>query len=73
MGILSWLFSKGVDFYKLLQEHSDLALKGVQALALYMDTGKDYDGNRVIKIEKEADNKRKELNRRTGQHIYNSY
>lgn len=61
MGILSWLFSKGVDFYKLLQEHSDLALKGVQALALYMDTGAEDDGNKVIKIEKEADNKRKEL------------
>ncbi|AFK85154.1 MULTISPECIES: DUF47 domain-containing protein [Thermoanaerobacterium] len=61
MGLFNWLFSKGVDFYKLLQEHSNLALKGVQALALYMTTGKDDDGEKVISIEKEADNKRKEL------------
>lgn len=61
MGLFNWLFSKGVDFYKLLQEHSDLALKGVQTLALYMTTGKDDDGEKVINIEKEADNKRKEL------------
>lgn len=61
MGLFNWLFSKGVDFYKLLQEHSDLALKGVQALAIYMTTGKDDDGDKVISIEKEADNKRKEL------------
>ncbi|SNX53334.1 DUF47 family protein [Thermoanaerobacterium sp. RBIITD] len=61
MGILSWLFSKGVDFYKLLQEHSDLTLKGVQALVTFMKTGTEEDGNNVIQIEKLADRKRKEL------------
>lgn len=61
MGILSWIFSKGIDFYKLLQEHSDLTLKGVKALVTFMKTGTEEDGNNVIQIEKLADRKRKEL------------
>lgn len=61
MGILSWLFSKGVDFYDLLKEQSKLTLDGVCALEKYMITGDLEDGHQVNKIEKLADAKRKFL------------
>lgn len=61
MGILSWLFSKGVDFYDLLKEQSKLTLDGVYALEKYMVTGDLKAGHEVNKIEKLADAKRKFL------------
>lgn len=61
MGFLNWLFSNGIDFYKLLEEHSHLTLEGVKALTKFMKSGQQDDGNAVIQLEKTADKKRKEL------------
>lgn len=59
--MLSWLFSKGVDFYDLLKEQSELTLDGVYELEKYMSTCDLNDGHEVNKIEKLADAKRKYL------------
>jgi len=61
VNVFKWLFSKEIDFYKLLEEQSKLTLEGVCALEKYMTTGNIEDGHEVNKIEKEADRKRQEL------------
>jgi predicted phosphate transport protein (TIGR00153 family) len=61
VNIFKWLFTESVDFYRLLQEQSELTLKGVTALERYMFTGKEEDGKEVTRLEKLADRKREEL------------
>lgn len=61
MNVFKWLFSKEIDFYKLLEEQSKLTLQGVCALEKYMMTGNIEDGHEVNKLEKIADRKREAL------------
>lgn len=49
------------DFFKMLYEQSEKTLEGTEYLCKYVDSGLDSDGDRVIEIEREADELRRIL------------
>ena len=49
------------DFYKLLATQSDKTLEGIRQLKLYMKTGLNDDGEKIVTYEKEGDELRRIL------------
>ncbi|MCM0650812.1 DUF47 family protein [Clostridium swellfunianum] len=49
------------DFYKLLSAQSEKTLEGIKQLKLYMKTGLDEDGEKLVIYEKEGDELRRIL------------
>lgn len=67
MKLLSKLYPKEKDFYRMLYEQSSKTLEGIKQLRKYMETGLEEDGKKIIVFEREADELRRilidELNR----------
>jgi len=64
MGLLKKIFTRenmSKDFYKMLYEQSEKTLEGIEYLFKYVSSGLDDDGDKVIEIEKEADELRRIL------------
>lgn len=64
MSIFQKVFSRDNvdrDFYKMLFEQSKKTLEGIEYLYKFITSGSDADGDRVIEIEKEADELRRLL------------
>jgi predicted phosphate transport protein (TIGR00153 family) len=61
MNFFKEYLSRGGDFYLLLLDQSQKTLEGMTALCEYMATGNDESGQKVIAIEKEADELRRIL------------
>jgi uncharacterized protein Yka (UPF0111/DUF47 family) len=53
--VVGRIFPKQADFYALLAEQSALAVECTRALAAYMSSGNEVDGQRVVDLEKQAD------------------
>ncbi|PIU68679.1 MAG: DUF47 domain-containing protein [Armatimonadetes bacterium CG07_land_8_20_14_0_80_40_9] len=49
------IFSKGKDFYKMLQDQADKVLEGMKTLEEYMKTSDPKKAERVRELEEEAD------------------
>lgn len=64
MGIFKKTGSDGKmtkDFYKMLYMQSEKTLEGIESLCRFVSSGLDSDGDRVIEIEREADELRRIL------------
>ena len=61
MKLLSKLYPKEKDFYRMLYEQSSKALEGIKQLGKYMETGLEEDGKKIIVFEREADELRRIL------------
>lgn len=61
MNLFKKYLSHGGDFYSLLRRQSQKTLEAITALHEYMITGDAESGQRVIAIEKEADEQRRML------------
>lgn len=61
MKSIARIFKKQKDFYELLYVQSNKALEAISQLQRYMITGDIHEGEKIICIEREADELRKNL------------